>query len=211
MRGKAGQVLGGVLAAFPASSTRTSTLSVDVPQIQVEVEPRQGGAVRPQAGRRAPGSRRDRGRPGDRATSSRTTRSTASSCGACRRRARTRRRSALSCSTRRPVGQVRLGEVATVRLRSDPYLVTRENGSRYIDVAPTCRGATCRRWYDDQQRRLKGVRFAQGSHYQLLGEYAERQAAQQQPVHHRDHRPRRDLPAAAALVRLLARWPCSSS
>ena len=45
-----------------------------------------------------------------------------------------------SCSTRRPAARVRLGSVASVSMRSDPYLVTRENGSRYIDVGANVQG-----------------------------------------------------------------------
>jgi CzcA family heavy metal efflux pump len=73
---------------------------------------------------------------------------------------------------------VRLDSVAQVHLRSDPYLVTRENGSRYIDVGANVQGRDLASVVRDIQQRLKGIRFARGSHYQLLGEYKERQAAQ---------------------------------
>ncbi len=75
-------------------------------------------------------------------------------------------------------GRVRLDSVARVSLRSDPYLVTRENGSRYIDVGANVQGRDLASVVRDVQQRLKGIRFARGSHYQLLGEYRERQAAQ---------------------------------
>jgi CzcA family heavy metal efflux pump len=74
--------------------------------------------------------------------------------------------------------RVRLDSVASVRLRSDPYLVTRENGSRYIDVGANVQGRDLSSVVSDIRQRLKGISFAQGSHYELLGEYEEQQAAQ---------------------------------
>ena len=74
--------------------------------------------------------------------------------------------------------RVRLDSVASVRVRTDPYLVTRENGSRYIDVGANVQGRDLSSVVRDIQQRLKGVRFASGSHYELLGEYREQQAAQ---------------------------------
>jgi Cu/Ag efflux pump CusA len=65
-----------------------------------------------------------------------------------------------------------------VSLRSDPYYVTRSNGSRYIDVGADVQGRDLGSVVNDIKQRLKGVQFSQGSHYELLGEYNERQAAQ---------------------------------
>jgi Cu/Ag efflux pump CusA len=75
-------------------------------------------------------------------------------------------------------GRVRLGSLATVSLKSDPYLVTRKNGSRYIDVGANVQGGDLSAVVYDLQQRLAGIQFAQGSHYELLGEYKEQQAAQ---------------------------------
>jgi CzcA family heavy metal efflux pump len=75
-------------------------------------------------------------------------------------------------------GRVRLGSVASVSLRSDPYLVTRENGSRYIDVGANVQGRDLSSVVRDIQEGLEGILFARGSHYELLGEYREQQSAQ---------------------------------
>ncbi|WP_344467828.1 efflux RND transporter permease subunit [Kitasatospora kazusensis] len=73
---------------------------------------------------------------------------------------------------------VRLGDLATVSLRSDPYLVTRDQNSRYLDVGANVQGRDLSAVVQDIKTRLKGVAIPQGSHYTLLGEYQERQAAQ---------------------------------
>jgi CzcA family heavy metal efflux pump len=75
-------------------------------------------------------------------------------------------------------GRVPLATIASVTMRSDPYLVTRENGSRYIDVGANVQGRNLSTVVNDIRTRLKTVRIAQGSHYELLGEYNERQAAE---------------------------------
>ena len=75
-------------------------------------------------------------------------------------------------------GQVRLGAVAKVSVRSDPYQVTRENGSRYIDVGANVQGRDLSSVVHDIRQRLTTIQFPRGMHYALLGEYKERQAAQ---------------------------------
>ena len=66
------------------------------PNIEVEVEPRQGQGLRPQARRRAPRRGDDAGRPRGRAACSRSRRCSRSSCGARRTAAAASRRSGTS-------------------------------------------------------------------------------------------------------------------
>jgi CzcA family heavy metal efflux pump len=75
-------------------------------------------------------------------------------------------------------GTVRLGDLADVSLASDPYLVTREDNSRYLDVGTNVQGRDLSAVVRDIQHRLQGLQLPRGSHYALLGEYQERQTAQ---------------------------------
>ncbi|MEZ0090381.1 efflux RND transporter permease subunit [Streptacidiphilus sp. EB129] len=75
-------------------------------------------------------------------------------------------------------GTVRLGDLASVTLGPDPYLITREDNSRYIDVGTNVQGRDLSAVVQDIRRNLQGLSVPQGSHYTLLGEYQERQAAQ---------------------------------
>jgi Cu/Ag efflux pump CusA len=79
-----------------------------------------------------------------------------------------------------PSGQrVRLEDVADVQIAPTPNIVERENLSRKIDVSLNVRdrdlGAVAR----DVDQALKTVNFPLEYNAQVLGEYAERQAAQQ--------------------------------
>jgi CzcA family heavy metal efflux pump len=73
---------------------------------------------------------------------------------------------------------VRLGDVASVRLRPTPNLVQHEGGSRRIDVGANVRGRDLGSVVDDINEKLATVSFAPGYHADVLGEYAERQDAQ---------------------------------
>ncbi len=75
-------------------------------------------------------------------------------------------------------GQVRLGDIAAVTVRSDPYRVTRDGNSRYLDVSTNVRGRDLGAVAKDIQSRLRAVPLPAGMHYALLGEYKERQSAQ---------------------------------
>ena len=75
-------------------------------------------------------------------------------------------------------GKVRLAEVADVRIVPTPNVIQREGFSRRIDVAANVRGRDLGAVSGDVAERLKNVEFSLGYHSQLLGEYAERQAAQ---------------------------------
>jgi CzcA family heavy metal efflux pump len=79
-----------------------------------------------------------------------------------------------------PSGQrVRLADVADIRIGPTPNVVERENLSRKIDVSLNVKyrdlGAVAR----DVEQALQTVRFPLEYNAQVLGEYAERQAAQQ--------------------------------
>jgi len=76
-------------------------------------------------------------------------------------------------------GHVRLEEVADVSIRPNPNAVERENQSRRIDVEANVRGRDLGSVARDVEHRLKEVEFPLEYHAELLGEYAERQAAQQ--------------------------------
>jgi CzcA family heavy metal efflux pump len=78
-----------------------------------------------------------------------------------------------------PAGnQVRLGDIAAVSMRSDPYRVTRDGNSRYVDVSTDVQGRDLGAVADDIRHRLGTVAMPAGMHYALLGEYKERQTAQ---------------------------------
>ncbi len=74
-------------------------------------------------------------------------------------------------------GLVPLGSVASVEVTSTPNEITRQNGSRRIDVTANVRdrdlGAAAR----DIQARLNSLSHPQGYYAEMLGEYAERQAS----------------------------------
>jgi CzcA family heavy metal efflux pump len=79
-----------------------------------------------------------------------------------------------------PSGQpVPLSAVADVRLVPTPNAIQHENGSRRIDVGANVRGADLGDVVSKLNDGLETVDFPLGYHAEVLGEYAERQAAQQ--------------------------------
>jgi CzcA family heavy metal efflux pump len=74
---------------------------------------------------------------------------------------------------------VRLGDVARVSIQPVPNVIERENGSRRIDVVANVRGRDLGSVVKDVNHELAGVQFPRGYHAELLGEFKERQAAQQ--------------------------------
>jgi CzcA family heavy metal efflux pump len=74
-------------------------------------------------------------------------------------------------------GQVPLGELATVRIAPAPNSVTHENLARSIDVDANIEGNDLGAAVRDVEAALATVDFPEGYHAELLGEYAERQAA----------------------------------
>jgi CzcA family heavy metal efflux pump len=75
-------------------------------------------------------------------------------------------------------GHVALAAVADVRLTPTPNAIKRENASRRIDVAANLGGRDLGSVTADVRRRLASIRLPVGYHAELLGEAAERQAAQ---------------------------------
>jgi len=75
-------------------------------------------------------------------------------------------------------GQVRLAQVATVSIQPTPNVIDRENASRRIDVAANVRGRDLGSVVKDIERGLEQVQFPLEHRAELLGEYAERQVAQ---------------------------------
>ncbi|NIM92581.1 MAG: AcrB/AcrD/AcrF family protein [Anaerolineales bacterium] len=76
-------------------------------------------------------------------------------------------------------GHVRLADVADVLILPTPNSIERESQSRRIDVEANIRGRDLGSVVGDVERALEEIEFPLGYHAELLGEYAERQAAQQ--------------------------------
>ena len=75
-------------------------------------------------------------------------------------------------------GHVRLGEVADVRIAPAHSVIYRENDSRYIDVSANVQGRDLGAVMADVNTRLQRVSFPMGYRSVVLGEYAERQGAE---------------------------------
>jgi CzcA family heavy metal efflux pump len=75
---------------------------------------------------------------------------------------------------------VRLADVARVSIQPVPNVIERDNGSRRIDVVANVRGRDLGSVVKDVNKALAGIQYPRGYHAELLGEYKERQAAQQQ-------------------------------
>jgi Cu/Ag efflux pump CusA len=73
---------------------------------------------------------------------------------------------------------VRLGDVADVRIAPAQSVIYRENASRRIDVGAEVKGSDLGAVMAEVNNRLQQVQFPLGYHAVVLGEYAERQAAQ---------------------------------
>ena len=75
-------------------------------------------------------------------------------------------------------GHVRLQDVADVRIAPVPNVVEREGQSRKIDVSANVRGRDLGSVARDVEAALAGVAFPLEYHAEVIGEFAERQAAQ---------------------------------
>ena len=75
--------------------------------------------------------------------------------------------------------QVRLSQVAEVRIVPAANEIKRENGSRRIDVTLNVAGGDLGKVARAVEAKVGQVTFAQGYHPEVLGEYAERQASSQ--------------------------------
>ena len=74
-------------------------------------------------------------------------------------------------------GLIPLGSVARVEVTPTPNEITRENGSRRIDVTSNVRGRDLGAVARDIKAQLNGLSFPAGYYAEVLGEYAERQAS----------------------------------
>jgi Cu/Ag efflux pump CusA len=75
-------------------------------------------------------------------------------------------------------GVVPLGEVADVHLAATPNSIKHEGLSRRIDVDANVDGRDLGAVIRDVEQALAEIEFPQGTHPELLGEFAERQSAQ---------------------------------
>lgn len=76
------------------------------------------------------------------------------------------------------LGQVPLNQLADVKIISTPNHIDRWQMKRKIDVRANVRGRDLGSVVADVRKKLAGVSFAEGYHPELLGEFAEREAAQ---------------------------------
>jgi Cu/Ag efflux pump CusA len=74
-------------------------------------------------------------------------------------------------------GKVPLGELASVKVAPAPNSVTHENLTRRIDVDANVTGRDLGSVVRDVQAAVDKIQFDEGYHPEMLGEYAERQAA----------------------------------
>ena len=77
-------------------------------------------------------------------------------------------------------GQVRLDQVADIRISPVPNVIEREGQSRKIDVSANVRGRDLGSVARDVEKALQGVEFPLEFHAEVIGEFAEREAAQRQ-------------------------------
>jgi CzcA family heavy metal efflux pump len=75
-------------------------------------------------------------------------------------------------------GHVSLGQVATISLQSTPNIVKRQNLARRIDVETNVDGRDLGSVVRELKTKLEKVDFPAEYHYEVVGEFAERQKAQ---------------------------------
>ena len=75
-------------------------------------------------------------------------------------------------------GHVRVADIASVRVVPSANIIKREGASRYIDVGVGVNGRDLGAVSRDVEARVHGVQFPREFHAEILGEYVERQAAQ---------------------------------
>jgi Cu/Ag efflux pump CusA len=74
-------------------------------------------------------------------------------------------------------GQVRLDEVADVRVKSSPNAIRHEDVSRYVDVGVDVRGRDIDAVASDIEERIAATDFDLEYHAELLGDYQDKQSA----------------------------------
>jgi CzcA family heavy metal efflux pump len=77
---------------------------------------------------------------------------------------------------------VRLGEVAGVRLRSNPTTISRQGAARYVDVVAGVQRRDLGSITDDVRRRLQEINFPREYHPEVIGGHTKQQAAQTRVV-----------------------------
>jgi Cu/Ag efflux pump CusA len=76
-------------------------------------------------------------------------------------------------------GKVRLDEIADVKIMPTPNTIERENLSRRLEVSANVEGRDLGSVAGDLEDAVEDIRFPTGYHAELLGEFKERQDAQQ--------------------------------
>jgi Cu/Ag efflux pump CusA len=76
-------------------------------------------------------------------------------------------------------GYVRLGDVASVEVKPAPSVIERDSVSRRVDVVADVSGRARDSVLADVRERLEGVDFPLEYHYELIGDYADRQVMAQ--------------------------------
>ena len=74
--------------------------------------------------------------------------------------------------------QVRLGEVATVRIAPDPAAITHNSVSRSLDITAVVNGRSAADVSQEVTSRLRGMAFPYEYHAEVLGDAAQRQSGQ---------------------------------
>ncbi|HEX5691161.1 MAG TPA: efflux RND transporter permease subunit, partial [Roseiflexaceae bacterium] len=166
------------LAAIPGLTDLHVELLTDIPQVQIEVDlakAKQYG-LKPGDVRRAAAYLIAGEEAGDIHTGNRTFDVNVWSIPEARRNLDDIR--SLLIDT--PSGQqVKLEDVATVQIVPTPNAINREGLARRINVDAEVKGRDLGSAVADVQRALSEIEFPNGYHPQLIGEYAERQAASQ--------------------------------
>jgi CzcA family heavy metal efflux pump len=79
-------------------------------------------------------------------------------------------------------GQVRLGDVARVRVAPNPTVIKHDAVSRYLDVTAGVRGRSVAAVTRDVRQRIQGISFPLEHHAEVLGAAAEQRAASQRTL-----------------------------
>ena len=85
------------------------------------------------------------------------------------------RQTSSSCSSTRPAVDVRVGDVATVRVESDPAVIRHESVATYLDVTADVSGRDVRAALGEIDGLIERVEFPLEHHAELLGGFQEQQ------------------------------------
>jgi len=166
-----------VLASIPGVVNAHTDISIDVPQVEVEVDlaKAQKSGLKPGDVRRAAATLVAGEEVGDIFRDGRAYDTVVWSTPASRSDVTTLAQ--LPIDT--PAGnRVKLGDVAKVEVKPNPNAIEREGDSRRLDVGAAVQGRDLGSVVTELNERLTGVTFERGYHAEVLGEYQERQSAQ---------------------------------